>query len=281
MSAPNRKLDLRRQARDELHKSRIEKASKGQHVKAFTDLQCCNVINKSIFIKGLRKAGLTVIPQSLSGVDDPNQVAIVVQSQDEASQIVKAFHGSAMEGRAMHISIIKLGKQKGNAYLPKVKYIRQCVSNAFQKTASKKSLAREGPEYAVDTQKARTNINVPGVAIKREEVDDDLVMEKAEEQAMELLDSAGHDFESLGEQIYKQEYAEEPVEMREDSIRPETFATQQMKAGETQKDLRGETCQSQDTARMIVSTRSPTPDDFLSALLAYLNEGTNAGVDKP
>ena len=283
MSTPNRKSDLRRQARYDLQKSRIEEARKGKHVKAFTDLQCCNVIDKSIFVEGLGKAGLTVISQSFSGGDDPNQVAIVVQSQDEARQIVNAFHGSPMEGRAMHITITALGKQKGiaEAQLPKVKHIRRCVSDAFIKLASKEGLAREAPKHAVDTPKARANIKVPEVAIKLEEVDDYLVTGKGGKKAVERMDSGGHESEGLGEQTHKQENAEEPGEMRDDSFRPEPSAMQRMRAGETQSDLRGERCQIQDTAPVITPTRSSTPDDFLSALLAYLNEGTNAAVDKP
>ena len=261
----------------------VSKKSKTQSNKeAFTSLQCFNITNKSIFVEGLQKAGLEVVLLPFSGGDDPDQAIVVVRSQVDARQIVNALHGSPMEGRAMHVSIIELGAQKGTqARLPKVKYIRQCVSDAFFKIALKEGFAREDPEHAVDTQQARTQTEVPEVAIKMEEVDDDLVMEKREKQARELLDSRGLNSGGLGEQICKQENAEEPDEMRHDSFRPEPSAMQQIRAGETQSDIRGESCQIQDTARVITPTRSPTPEDFLSALLAYLDEGMDAVVNKP
>lgn len=259
----------------------VSKKSKAQRDKeATTRLQCYNITNKSLFVKGLQKAGLEVVLRPFSGEDDLDQVILVVRSREEAHQIRNAFHGSPMEGRAIHIGIIALGTQKGFGRLPKVKHIRQCVSDALLKIAPK-GLAREGPEHAVDTQEARTNIKVQEVAIKREEVDDNLVMEQGEAGAMKILDSENDKSEGLGEGIYKQEGGEEQGEMRVESFRPGSSETQQTKAGETQRDLRGETCHIQDTARMIASTRSPTPEDFLSALLAYLDEGKDAMVDKP
>ena len=262
----------------------VGKKTKAQHKKeASTRLQCYNIVNKSVFVEGLQKAGLKAVLLPFSGGDYPDQVIIAVQSREEARQIMNAFHGSPMEGRAIHICIIALGTRKGNAQgqLPKVKHIRRCVSDAFVKIASKEGLAREAPEHAVDTPKARANIQVPEVAIKLEEVDDHLVTEKGGKKAMERMDPGGHESEGLGEQIYKQEDAGEPVEMRDDSFKPEPSAMQQLRAGETQTDLRGERCQIQDTARVITPTRSPTPEDFLSALLAYLDEGKDAMVNEP
>lgn len=283
MPRQNKRLQEVRKAGASRLEDHISKKTKAQHNKeASTSLQCFNIVNKVVFVEGLQKAGLKVVPLPFSGGDYPDQVIIAVQSREEAHQIMNAFHGSPMEGRAMHITITALGTQKGNAQaqLPKVKYIRRCVSDAFVKIASKEGIAREAPEHAVDTPKARANIKVPEVAIKLEEVDDYLVTEKTGRKAMGRMDLGGHESKGLGEQIYKQENAEEPVEMRDDSSRAEPSATQQLRAGETQSDLRGERCQIQDTARVITPTRSPTPEDFLSALLAYLDEGKDAVVDK-
>ena len=258
----------------------VSKKSKTQSNKeASTSLQCYNIKNKSIFVEGLQKAGLEVVLLPCSSEDDPDQAVIVVRSRVDARQIVNALHGSPMEGRAIHIGIIALGTQKGNGRLPKVKHIRQCVNDALLKTALK-GLAREGPEHAVDTQKARTNIKVPEVAVKREEVDDNLVMEQGEAGAMKILDSENDKSESLGERMYKQEYGEGQSETRVESFRPESSETQQTNAGETQRDVRSETCLVQETARTIASARSPTPEDFLSALLAYLDDGMDAVVEK-
>ena len=82
--------------------------------------------------------------------------------------------------------------------------------------------------------------------------------------------SGNDESQSLGEEIHGEKDREERGERRDDRFRPETSATQQEKTGETQSDLLSERCQIQDRARMITATRSPTPDDFLSALYASL-----------
>ena len=242
-------------------KAHVSKKAKLLRTKeAFTSLQCCNIMNKSIFVEGLQKAGLDVVPRPFGDSNDPTQVAIAVQSREDARQIVKAFHGSPMEGRAMKISIIDLGILKGRPQLPKLNHIRRCVNDAFHRRASKKE--------------------VPELAINRKKADENLVMEKGAEKATQISDSTGDESGGLVEQIYKQESGERPCGMRGDSLRPEPSAMQQTRAGEMKSDLRGERCQIQDTARMITPTRSPTPEDFLSALLAYLDEGKDAVIDK-
>lgn len=288
MPRQNKRLQEVRDAGAARLEDRVSRKTKAQRKKeASTRLQCYNIVNKSVFVQGLQKAGLRVVSLPFSGGDYPDQVIIALHSQEEARQIINAFHGSPMEGRAVQICIIALGTQKGNAqkgneqaHLPKVKHIRRCVSDAFIKLASKEGLAREAPKHAVDTPKARANTQVPEVAIKLEEVDGYLVTETEGEKAMERMESGGHESEGLGEQINEPENVEEPIEMREDSFRPEPYAKQQMEAGGTRSDLRGERCQIQDTARVIMPTRSPTPEDFLSALLAYLDEGKDTVVDE-
>ena len=265
----------RRKAREKRAASlkfQVPEASKGQHIEASTKLKCSNVTNKSIFIEGLQDAGVEAAPRRSSDGKDPNRAVIAVQSQEVAHQIVKALDGFSLQGRRMHIEITVRGTQIGSAKerLPKKKFLHQCVINAFIKRGSKKSGALEGPENAVATQKARTDINVAEVAIKEAEVDDDLMAEKGEAGAMGVLDSERDKSEGLHEQMIKQENEEERANTRDDSIRPEISTTQEMKAAETRSGRRGEKHEIQDTARMGTPTRSPTPNDILSALYASL-----------
>ena len=157
-------------------------ASKRQRIEGSTKLKCSNVTNKSIFVEGLQDAGVELAPQRPSDGKDPNRVVIAVQSQQVAHQIVKALNDFTLQGRRMYIGITVRGAsiRCTEGRLPKQKFLRHCVINAFIKRASEKCRARESPENAVATQKARTDIKVPDVAIKEEEVDDDLVVEKGE-----------------------------------------------------------------------------------------------------
>ena len=279
---------MRRKARYECLKSRIEKARQGQPVEAFTDLQCYNVMNKSIFVEGLQNAGLKLVPRPFSGGNDTDQVVIAVQSQDDAHQIVKAFDGCRMEGRTMHFSIMNAGTQRGNpsGRLPKVEYIRQCVLNAFHGRAIKKEdLAQENSEFAAALQEVCRKIKASKAATKRDKAKKDLTKVEEKAVAMEMSDPESDESEGLGEERHKQKAGEERGEMRDDSFRPENSSTQQMEIGGTQSDLRGERSQIQDTAcvgershgsTVITSTRSSSPDDMLSALLASLDEGKDA-----
>ena len=254
-------------------KSNIETASKDQPIEASTSLKCYNVTDKSIFVKGLRRAGLTVVPRPLSSENDSNQLVIVVHSQMNAYQIMRAFHGYELEGQTIHINIIDIGKKVGNAKgrLPKVKLIRGCVLDTFREKKFKKDgLAREDSEFAAAWQEVCRKIKASNKATKGQKVNKDLMKVQEEAVAMEMPLSGNNESKSLGEEIHGEKDREERGEMRDDRFRPETSATQQEKAGETQSDLLSERCQIQDTARMITATRSPTPDDFLSALYASL-----------
>ena len=163
---------------------------------------------------------------------------------------------------------------------PRVKHIRRCVANAFHERAFKEDLARENFEYAAAMQKARRNIEVPKVAAKRRKANKGLMDVKAKAIPEEISRTESNESEGLAEQTHKQKGGEEQVKMRDDNFRPETSPTQQMKAGETKSDLRGERSHIKHTARegersyvsgVIMSTRSSTPDDMLSALFASLN----------
>ena len=263
-----------RQAHAACLKSHVEQASKGQPTEASTSLKCYNVTDKSIFVEGLKRAGLKVVPQPFSSENDSNQLVIVVQSQEDAYQIMRALHGCKLEGQTMHINIIDIGKKVGNGAkgkVPKLNKIRRCVLNAFDERATKKEdLARENPEFVAAWQEVCRKIKASNQATKRQKVNKDSMKVQEEAVAMEISDSENDESEGLGEEIHRKKGREDRGEMRDDSVRPETSATQQEKAGEMQSDLLGERRQIQDTSRMITATRSPTPDDFLSALYASL-----------
>ena len=261
-----------RQARTACLKSHVGTVSGGQPVAISTSLKCYNVTDKSIFVKGLRRAGLTVVPRPFSSENGSNPLVIVVQSQMNAYQIMRAFHGYELEGQTMHINMIDIGKKVGNAKgkVPKVKLIRGCVLDTFREKAFKEGLARENSEFAAAWQEVCRKIKASKKATKGQKVNKDLMKVQEEAVAMEMSVSGNDESQSLGEEIHGEKDREERGEMRDDRFRPETSATQQEKAGETQSDPLSERCQIQDTARMITATRSPTPDDFLSALYASL-----------
>ena len=282
MSGTSKQRAIRRKARDKRLKSNLKKALKGQPTKAFTKLNCYNVTDKSIFVEGLQKAGLELVPRPFSSENAPNQLIIVLQSQHDAHQVVEALHGRKLKGKTMRIIVIKNGTQVGNVKgkVPKVKHIRRCVLDAFcGREFKEEDLAREQSEFAAALQEVCRKIRASKKATKKQKAMKDLPKEEGEAVAMEIFDSESDISKGLGEEIYKQEVGEERAEMPDDSFRPETSARQQLKAAETQSDLRGERSQIQDTAHegersygsgMIMSTRSSTPEDMLSALLASL-----------
>ncbi|KAK0516656.1 hypothetical protein JMJ35_001259 [Cladonia borealis] len=247
-----------REARAACLKSHVGQASKGQPTEAFTNLKCCNITDKSIFVEGLQNAGLDVVTRPCAKENDPNQVIIVLQSQDNPQQIVAALHRGKLEGRQIHINVINVGTKMGHEKgpLPKAKHIRRCVSNAFRVRAFKEDLARGSLESAVARQKARKNIEAPKVPTKKQKAKKDLTKEGEEAVEMGSSGSESDEHEGLAEETHKQA------------------------AGETQSDLGGERSQIEDTAcegdrsdssGMTTSTHSSTPDDVLSALLASLN----------
>ena len=252
-------------------------ASIGQPLEASTYLKCNNVTDYSIFVEGLQNAGLSIVSRLSDTAKDPNQVVVGLESQENARQIVNALNGCMLEDRTMNIKITCLGtrvskkKKTKEDILPKIKEIRRCVSNAFHVKAFKKDLARGGLKYAVDMQKARTDIKGPSVMTTTQKTNNDSTKATGEPVAIERSGPESNKSKGPGEEICKQGNEEERGDMRDDCIRSETSATQQMKTGETQTDLRDETSHIQDTARMTTSNRSPTPDDFLSALVASLN----------
>lgn len=281
MSGTSKQRAIRRKARDKRLKSNLKKALKGQPTKAFTKLNCYNVTDKSIFVEGLQKAGLELVPRPFSSENAPNQLVIVLQSQHDAHQVVEALHGRTLKGKTMRIIVIKNGTQVGNVKgkVPKVKHIRRCVLDAFRgREFKEEDLTREHSEFAAALQEVCRKIRASKKATKRQKANKDLIKVQEEAVAMEMSGSESEGSKSLGEEIHKQEGGE-PSEMRDDSLRPETSARQQMEVGETQSSLRGERSRNQDTARegernygsgMITSTRSSTPEDMLSALLASL-----------
>ena len=282
MSGTSKQRAIRRKARDKRLKSNLKKALKGQPTKAFTNLKCYNVTDKSIFVESLRKAGLELVPRPFSSENDPKHLVIVMQSQQDAHQVVEALHGRTLKGKTMRIIVIKDGTQVGNVKgkVPKVKHIRRCVLDAFRgREFKEEDLTREHSEFAAALQEVCRKIRASKKATKRQKANKDLMKVQEEAVAMEMSGSESNGSKSLGEEIYKQEGGEEQSEMRDDSLRPETSARQQMEVCETQSSLRGERSRNQDTARerernygsgMITSTRSSTPEDMLSALLASL-----------
>ena len=247
-----------RQARTACLKYHVEQASKGQSTEAFTNLKCSNIIDKSVFVEGLRNAGLDVVPLPCGKENDANQVIIGLESQDESYQIMKALHGCILEGQKMDIDIVdvgtKLRHEKGQ--LPKIKHIRRCINNGFHMRAFRKDLAYGNHEYAVARQKARKDIKVPKVRTKKQKAKKDLPKEEEESVAMEISDSETDEPQGLAEERHKQD------------------------AGEKRGDLGGERRQIQDTAcegdrsnssGMIKLTHSSEPDDMLSALFASLD----------
>lgn len=279
ISSRSKKQRMARKARTACLEPNAGKASKGQPLEASTKLECKNVTDNSIFVEGLQNAGLSVVSQLSSSAKDPNQVVIVLQDEEDAHQIVNALNGCRLEDRTMHIKIAssatpvskkkkkKQPKQKGP--VPKLKEVRRCVSNAFHARAFKRDLARGGLQYAVAMQKARRNIKGPSAVAKKQKAKKGSTKE-ADVVEMEKSGPESTKSEGVGEQIYKQERGEEPGEMRDDSFRRETWATPQMKNGETQSDLRDERSHIQDTARMMMPTVSTNPDDILSALYESL-----------
>ena len=259
----------------------IGTASKGQSKEASTSLRCYNITDNSIFVEGLQMAGLKVVPRPFSNENDPNQLVLVVQSRAHAHHIVNSLHGCTLEDRKMHINIIDKGTVRAQeGQLPKAKWIRSCILDAFYMRVYKEDRAPGALEYALARPKARTYTMVPEVATKRQKVNKALMKDEGEAVAMGIVDSESDEYKGLGEEIYKQEDGEERGEMRDDRYRSETSVTQQEKAGETQTDLLGERCQMQDTAHegersfgsgVTMSTRSSTPEDMLSALLASLD----------
>ena len=255
------------------------KASKNQPSEASTNLQCNNVTDSSIFVEGLQDAGLSVVSRLSNGAKDPNQVVVGLQSKENAHQVVNALNGCRLEDRTIHIKVTGLDtrvgkkkkKQEKKEHLPKIKEIRRCVSNAFHVRAFKEDLTRGSLKYAIARQKARKDIKGPSVVTKRQKANNDSTKATEEPVAIDKSVPESSIPRGPGEEICKQENREERDQMRDDSARPETSATQLMEAGMTQSDLGGERCQIQDTARMTTSNRSPTPDEFLSALVASLN----------
>ena len=256
----SKKLRLRK-AHAARVKSHLETASIEQPTEACTSLKCYNVTNESIFVEGLKRAGLKVVPQPFSTENDSNQVVIVVQSQMDAYQIMRAIHGCELEGQTVHINIIDIGKRAGNlnGKVPKVKNIRSCVLDAFRE---KDALTRE-TEFSAAWQEVCSNIKAKK-ATEGQKVDKDLMKVQQEAVAMEMSIPGNDESKTLGEEIQGEKDREERGEMRDDSLKPESSVRQQMEVGETQNDLQG------DTAHVIIANRSPTPDDFLSALYASL-----------
>ena len=252
------------------------KAAEGQSFEAFTYLKCNNVTDYSIFVEGLQNAGLSVVSRPSLNAKDPNQVVVGLQSQENARQIVNALNGCILEDWTMNIKITCLGarvskkKKTKKEQVPKIKEIRRCVSNAFRVRAFKQDLARGGLEYAVAMQKARTDIKGPSVVTTTQKASNKSTKTTEEPVSTEKSGPESNKSKGPGEEICKQENEEERGEMRDDSFRPETSATQEMKPGETQIDLRDETSHIQDIARMTTPTLSSTPNDFLSALYASL-----------
>ncbi len=255
-----------------------------------TNLKCHNVTDKTVFIEGLQSAGLDIVPQLSSSENDPNQVIIILQCKAATQRIVQALHHCRLEGQKMCINIASLGTkvEKKRRQLPKVKYIRRRVSNAFHVRAFKNDLARQGLEYAVAMQKARTDIKGPEAAAKTKKADDHSAKEEEESVAMVKWEVENDESKGPAEGIHEQRGGEARGEMRDISIKRETSTTPQIQADETKSDLRGERGQIQDTARegersygsgMITSIHSPAPDDMLSALFASLKEGKDAVVD--
>lgn len=247
-------------------KPHVGTASEDHPIEGSTSLKCYNIADESIFVEGLKKAGLKVVPQPFSIEKDANQLVIVLQSQQEAYQIMKAFHGCELEGQTMHINIIDIGKRLGNVKgkLPKVKKIRDFVLEAFRRRKFKKEVfARENPEFAEALKGVCRKIRASKKATKRRKANKHVMKVQEEAVAVEMSDSGSSESKSLGEEIHGQKGREERGERRDDAMK-------QGKAGETQSDLPGEKCRIQDTARMITPTRSPTPNDFLSALYASL-----------
>ena len=270
-SRKSKKLKLARKAHAARFKSNIRTESKDQPIEASTSLKCYNVTDESIFVEGLNRAGLKVVPQRVSSENDSNKLVIVVQSQMDAYQIMRALHGCELEGQTMHINIIDIGKKVGNVKVPKVKDIRSCVLEIFREKRFKKDgIAQENSEFGAAWQEVCNRIKASNKKTKKQKVNQDLMKVQEEAVAMEMSVSGNDESRSLGEEIHGEKSREERGEMRDDGFRPETSTTQQEKAGETQSDILSERCQIQDTARMITATRAPTPDDFLSALYASL-----------
>ena len=246
-------------------KFNVEQASKGQPTEAFTNLQCNNVTDKSIFVKALEKAGLKLVHRPSNNENDPNQLVIVLESQAEAYQIVKALHGCTLEGQTIHINVIDKGTQVVNVkrMLPKIKCIRRCIRDDFHERAVKERLARGNLEYPPAMQ-------VLKVGPKRQKIKKGLTEGKEEAVALGISGAESDESKGLGEETQKQNNGEEQGRMPDGNLRPETSARQYTEVGETQSDLLGERCQIQNTARSITPIRSPTPDDFLSALYASL-----------
>ena len=271
-------------------KPHVENVSKTQSKQVSTNLKCHNVTDKTVFVEGLQNAGLNVVTQLSSSENDPSQVIISLQPTAAALQIVKALHGCTLEGKKICVNITSLGTNEGNkkGQVPKAKYIRCCVGNAFRVAAFKKDLARQGLEYAVARQNHRTEIKAPKVATKKKKADNRSAKEEGWSVPRVELEPENDESKGLAEEIHKHEGGEEQGEMRDVSIKRETSATPQMQASEIQSDLRSERSQIQDTASegersyssgMIKSTDSPAPDDMLSALFASLNEGKDAVPD--
>ena len=277
---------MRRKAQAARLESHIGTASKGQPKAATTSLRCYNVTDNSIFVEGLQMAGLKVVPRPLSNENDPNQLVLGVQSRAHAHHIVNSLHGCTLEGRKMHINIIDKGTVRAQeGQLPKGKWIRSCILDAFYMRVYKEDRAPGALEYALARPKDRTAIMVPEVATKRQKANKDLTKNEGGAVAMEIVDTERDKSKGLGEEQHEQKGEEERGGWRDDSFRHENPSTQRMEIGRTQSDLRGERSQIQDTACesersygsiVITSTRSSTPEDMLSALLASLDDGKDA-----